>query len=93
LRIAGFAFHLHLFLPDVMKDYQAKNPKVMVSLRSGNSMEVLKMVLEAEADIGIARSVNHPEVETMTVARRSAHPGEPSRTPGGAEEMGIARGN
>ena len=50
-----------------MKDYQAANPKVMVSLRSGNSIEVLKMVLDGDADIGVARSLNHPEVETTTL--------------------------
>ena len=55
------------FLPDVMKDYQAANPKVMVSLRSGTSVQVLKMVLDGEAEIGVARSLNHPEVETMTL--------------------------
>jgi DNA-binding transcriptional LysR family regulator len=55
------------FLPDVMKDYQTANPKVMVSLRSGNSAQVLKMVLDGEAEIGVARSLNHPEVETMTL--------------------------
>lgn len=67
LRIAGSLSICTYFLPDVMKDYQAKNPKVMVSLRSGNSMEVLKLVLEGGADIGIARSLHHPEVETMTL--------------------------
>src|SRR5271168_2314500 len=55
------------FLPDVMKDYQAANPKVLVNLRSGTSVQVLKMVLDGEADIGVARSLNHPEVETMTL--------------------------
>jgi DNA-binding transcriptional LysR family regulator len=55
------------FLPDVMKDYQSENPKVMVSLRSGTSVQVLKMVLDGEAEIGVARSLNHPEVETMTL--------------------------
>lgn len=55
------------FLPDVMKDYQSAHPKVMVSLRSGNSAQVLKMVLDGEAEIGVARSLNHPEVETMTL--------------------------
>jgi DNA-binding transcriptional LysR family regulator len=55
------------FLPDVMKDYQAANPKVMVSLRSGTSVHVLKMVLDGEAQIGVARSLNHPEMETMTL--------------------------
>jgi DNA-binding transcriptional LysR family regulator len=55
------------FLPDVMKDFQEANPKVMVSLRSGTSVQVLKMVLDGEAEIGVARSLNHPEVETMTL--------------------------
>src|SRR6202158_3007577 len=67
LRVAGALSICTYFLPDVMKDYQAANPKVMVSLRSGNSVEVLKMVLDGEADIGVARSLNHPEVETMTL--------------------------
>src|ERR1017187_9473845 len=67
LRIAAALSICTYFLPDVMKDYQAANPKVMVSLRSGNSVEVLKMVLDGEADIGVARSLNHPEVETMTL--------------------------
>ena len=55
------------FLPDVMKDYQVANPKVLVNLRSGTSVQVLKMVLDGEAEIGVARSLNHPEVETITL--------------------------
>jgi DNA-binding transcriptional LysR family regulator len=55
------------FLPDVMKHYHAANPKIMVSLRSGTSAQVLKMVLDSEAEIGVARSLNHPEVETITL--------------------------
>src|SRR5580658_10459202 len=42
-------------------------PKVLVNLRSGTSVQVLKMVLDGEAEIGVARSLNHPEVETMTL--------------------------
>jgi DNA-binding transcriptional LysR family regulator len=67
LNIAAALSVCTYFLPDVMKAYQAENPKVMVSLRSGNSMQVLKMVLDGDADIGVARSLNHPEVETMTL--------------------------
>lgn len=67
LHIAAALSVCTYFLPDVMQGYQAANPKVMVSLRSGNSAQVLKMVLEGEADIGIARSLVHPEVETMTL--------------------------
>jgi LysR family transcriptional regulator, low CO2-responsive transcriptional regulator len=67
LQIAAALSICTYFLPDVMKEYQAANPQVMVTLRSGNSMQVLKMVLDGEADIGVARSLNHPEVETMTL--------------------------
>src|SRR5216684_7429986 len=67
LRIAAALSICTYFLPDVMKDYHAANPKVMVSLRSGNSVQVLKMVLDGEVDIGVARSLNHPEVETMAL--------------------------
>jgi len=67
LNIAAALSVCTYFLPDVMKEYQAENPKVMVTLRSGNSMQVLKMVLDGECEIGIARSLIHPEVETMTL--------------------------
>jgi DNA-binding transcriptional LysR family regulator len=67
LNIAAALSVCTYFLPDVMMEYQAANPKVMVSLRSGTSAQVLKMVLDGEADIGVARSLNHPEVETMTL--------------------------
>ena len=52
-------------LPEVLKKYHETHPKVMVSVRSGNSAQVLKMVLDGEVDLGLARSLNHPEVETI----------------------------
>jgi DNA-binding transcriptional LysR family regulator len=67
LRIAASLSVCTYLMPDVMQEYKAANPKVMVHLRSGNSVQILKMVLEGEADIGVARSLNHPEVETMTL--------------------------
>jgi DNA-binding transcriptional LysR family regulator len=67
LRIAASLSVCTYLMPDVMQEYKSANPKVMVHLRSGNSVQVLKMVLEGEADIGVARSLNHPEVETMTL--------------------------
>jgi DNA-binding transcriptional LysR family regulator len=67
LRIAAALSVCTYFLPDVMQEYQASNPKVMVSVRSGNSIQVLRMVVEGEVDIGVARSLVHPEVETTTL--------------------------
>jgi DNA-binding transcriptional LysR family regulator len=67
LRIAASLSVCTYLMPEVMEKYKAANPDVMVHLRSGNSMQVLKMVLDGEADIGVVRSLNHPEVETMTL--------------------------
>src|SRR5579862_6911520 len=81
LRIAASLSVCTYLMPDVMQDYKSESPKVMVHLRSGNSMQVLKMVLDGEADIGVARSLNHPEVETMTLRDDPlilvGHPGHP----------------
>jgi DNA-binding transcriptional LysR family regulator len=82
LRVSAALSICTYFLPDVMKEYRAGNSEVMVSLRSGNSAGVLKMVLDGEADIGVARSLNHPEVETMTLRDDPlilvGHPGHPA---------------
>ena len=67
LRIAAALSICTYLLPDVIKEYQTANPKVMVTVRSGNSLQVLKMVVDGDVDIGLTRSLNHPQVETMTL--------------------------
>src|SRR5438067_6841283 len=39
----------------------------MYTVRSGHSKEVLEMVLAGQAEIGLARSLQHPEVETLSL--------------------------
>jgi LysR family transcriptional regulator, low CO2-responsive transcriptional regulator len=69
-------------LPEVLKNYQESHPNVVVSVRSGNSAQVLKMVLDGEVDLGLARSLNHPEVETIQLRDDPlilvGHPGHPA---------------
>jgi DNA-binding transcriptional LysR family regulator len=69
-------------LPEVLKRYQESHPNVVVSVRSGNSAQVLKMVLDGEVDLGLARSLNHPEVETIQLRDDPlilvGHPGHPA---------------
>jgi LysR family transcriptional regulator, low CO2-responsive transcriptional regulator len=67
LRIASALSICTYFLPDVLKRYQGAHPKTMVTVRAGHSKEVLKMVLEGEADMGLARALNHPDIETTTL--------------------------
>jgi DNA-binding transcriptional LysR family regulator len=54
-------------LPDVLKRFKSAHPRVMITVRSGHSREVLEMVLAGQADIGIARSLHHPGVETLSL--------------------------
>jgi len=67
LRIAAALSVSTYVLPDVLKLYQEAHPKTMVTVRAGNSKEVLAMVLDGQADMGVARSINHPDVETTTL--------------------------
>jgi DNA-binding transcriptional LysR family regulator len=55
------------FLPDILKRFQRAHPNVIISIRPGHSKEVLDMVLGEEAEIGLARSLHHPEVETISL--------------------------
>ena len=55
------------FLPDVLKRFQREHPNVIITIRTGHSKEVLDMVLADEAEIGLARSLHHPEVETISL--------------------------
>jgi DNA-binding transcriptional LysR family regulator len=63
---AGLSISTYL-LPDILMKYQSLHPGVRVSVRSGNSVQVLKMVLDGEVDLGLARSLQHPEVETQSL--------------------------
>lgn len=81
LRVAGSLSICTYFLPKVMEEYQAANPTVTVHLRSGNTAQVLKMVLDGDVDIGVARSLNHPDVVTVTLCHDTlslvGHPRHP----------------
>jgi DNA-binding transcriptional LysR family regulator len=65
LRIAAALSICTYLLPDVLKRFQAAHRRVMITVRSGHSKEVLEMVLSGEAEIGLARSLTHPGVETV----------------------------
>jgi DNA-binding transcriptional LysR family regulator len=54
-------------LPAVLQRFRAARPRVLVTVRSGHSKEVLEMVLRGEAELGLARSLQHPAVETLSL--------------------------
>lgn len=67
IRIAAALSICTYLLPDVIKRFQALHPKVMITVRSGHSKDILDMVLSGDVEIGLARSLQHPEVETLSL--------------------------
>lgn len=56
-------------LPDIVKSFRDEHPAARVSIRSGHSRDVLRMVLDDEAEIGLARGLTHPAVHTVHLGR------------------------
>ena len=54
-------------LPGVLRSFRARHPHVRLGVRTGHTEEVVEMVLRGEADLGIGRPVQHPEVDLIPV--------------------------
>jgi DNA-binding transcriptional LysR family regulator len=54
-------------LPPVLKRFTALHPRVDVAVRTGHSEEILAMVLNDEVQIGLVRSLRHPDIEAMSL--------------------------
>lgn len=54
-------------LPQALKRFRVLHRRVMITVRSGHPRELLEMVLRGDAEIGIARSLHHPDVETISL--------------------------
>lgn len=67
LQIAAVLSICTYLLPDVLKRFQSAHPKTLITVRSGHSKDVLEMVLRGEAEVGLARSLHHPGVETVSL--------------------------
>src|SRR5437879_12016910 len=57
LQIAAVLSICTYLLPAVLKRFQAAYPKVLLTVRSGQSNEVLELVLRAERELRVARSL------------------------------------
>ncbi len=52
-------------LPEIVKGFRDEHPAARVSIRSGHSRDVLRLVMDEEAEIGLARGLTHPAVHTV----------------------------
>ena len=51
-------------LPGLLKMFRSRFPRVEVSVRTGRSEQVLQMLLQDEAQVGLVRAVYHQDIET-----------------------------
>jgi len=52
-------------LPHILHAFHERHPGVDVSVRSGRSEQVLNMLLSDEVQVGLVRSLVHPDVDTI----------------------------
>jgi len=52
-------------LPKILSAFRQRFPGVDVAIRTGRSEQVLAMLLNDEVQVGLVRSLNHPEIETI----------------------------
>jgi DNA-binding transcriptional LysR family regulator len=50
-------------LPELLEQFVAAHPRVEVSVRTGHSEDVVDLVLRDEVQIGLGRSIRHPDLE------------------------------
>lgn len=50
-------------LPTLLEEFARAHPRILVSVSTGHSKDILDMVLTEEVQIGIARAMNHPDIE------------------------------
>jgi DNA-binding transcriptional LysR family regulator len=52
-------------LPDLLVRFEAANPAVRLSVRTGHSEEILEMAVRGDIEVGLLRELHHPSLETM----------------------------
>jgi DNA-binding transcriptional LysR family regulator len=54
-------------LPQLLVRFEAAHPSVRLSVRTGHSEEILEMVVRGDVQVGLARELHHPSLETMAL--------------------------
>src|SRR4029079_18481157 len=54
-------------LPQLLVRFEAEHPAVRLSVRTGHSEEILEMVTRGDVQIGLARDLHPPSLETLSL--------------------------
>ena len=68
-------------LPEILAQFRNEYPGIEVHIRTGRSTEVLKMVADEEVQVGLARTLRHPDVLSVSLYNEelalTVHPQHP----------------
>jgi DNA-binding transcriptional LysR family regulator len=82
-------------LPTMLDRFRTKFPAIKLHIKVGRSSDVLNMVVDEEAHLGLARELHHPDVLTMPLYEEEivlvAHPKHPFALKGKASIYEIAK--
>lgn len=65
LTISAVFIAAFYILPDLIEQFQQLYPKIKLTILTGHSHQVLDMVMNHEVSFGIARAVNHPQINRI----------------------------
>ena len=54
-------------LPDILKKFHGLYPGIDVSIKTGRSSEVLEMLLSGEVQVGLSRTIVHPDIQAQHI--------------------------
>ncbi len=82
-------------LPNILQKFQQQYPQTNLHIKVGGSSEVLQMVVDEEVQLGLARFMQHPDVDALHLYDEEAvlvvHPSHPFAKDGVAAMYQVAQ--
>ncbi len=82
-------------LPNILQEFRRLYPRTNLHIKVGGSSDVLQMVVDEEVQLGLARFMQHPDVDALHLYDEEAvlvvHPGHPFAKNGVASMFEMAQ--
>ena len=82
-------------LPEILQNFHSLYPETNLRIKVGGSTDVLQMVVDEEVQLGLARFMQHPDVDVLHLYDEEAvlvvHPEHPFATTGAAVMYEVAQ--
>lgn len=82
-------------LPEILERFRSEHPGIDVHIRTARSSEVLQMVVDEEVEVGLGRSLRHPDIVAAEMYEEEValvtHPSHPFAATSRASIYDVAR--